>query len=142
MHSSFIYAFTIFNYLLFGTLALCIILGIGYLRKYVHPPKFYFTLIRYCLVFSFLQLILFFFYYFLSKEFDYWSQFEFWNIVESRQYRFYLLEQPLVNSLATFFISVGYSLHLQQHKMDRVYKRIILFYGLGLICFFIGSPVK
>lgn len=85
------------------------------------------------LVFSHLQLLIGLILYFVSPWFNQWSKLGIVNVMLNSQFRFYLVEHPLVNIIAFILITVGWSLHKKQIDPGKKFLRIILFYGLGLL---------
>lgn len=141
-YQSFLYAQQIFTYLLIGLLGFCILLGIWGFAKDKNPTKLYFSIVRYSLAMAYIQLILFTINYLVSPNFNTWKQLEFSEILDSSVQRFVLLEQPPILFLAVFLITMGYSLHLRQPNPRKLFFRIIVFYGLGLVCFLFGAPIQ
>ena len=141
-YQSFLFAQLIVTYLLIGLLGLSIMLGIFFLYKNKNPSKYYFSIVRYSLVLAYLQLTLLTIHYFVSPHYKLWNQLKFSEIFNSSVQRFVLLEQPAVNFLAVFLVTLGYTLHLRQLNPEKLFFRIIIFYGLSLLCFLFGAPIR
>jgi hypothetical protein len=83
------------------------------------------------LIVSHIQLLLGLILYFVSPWFDQWSQGM--AIMKDPQARLYLVEHPLTNILALFFITLGWSLHKRQETDTKRFSRIAVFYTLGTL---------
>ena len=84
------------------------------------------------LIFSHIQLLIGLILYFVSPWFDQWSEIGI-GVMKDTQTRLYLVEHPLINILAIFLITMGWSMHKRQSESSKKFLRIILFYSLGLL---------
>ena len=83
------------------------------------------------LIFSHIQLLIGLILYFVSPWFDQWAEIGI-GVMKDTQTRLYLVEHPLINILAIFLITMGWSMHKRQSESSKKFLRIILFYSLGL----------
>ncbi len=84
------------------------------------------------LIFSHIQLLIGLILYFISPWFDQWSSLGM-GVMKNNESRLYLVEHPITNILAIFFITIGWSLHKKQSESSKKFLRIFLFYGFGYI---------
>jgi hypothetical protein len=84
------------------------------------------------LIFSHIQLLIGLILYFVSPWFDQWTEIGI-SVMKDTQTRLYLVEHPLINILAIFLITMGWSMHKRQSESSKKFLRIILFYSLGLL---------
>ena len=84
------------------------------------------------LIFSHIQLLIGLILYFVSPCFDQWAEIGI-SVMKDTQTRLYLVEHPLINILAIFLITMGWSTHKRQSESSKKFLRIILFYSLGLL---------
>ena len=91
------------------------------------------------LIFSYIQLLIGLILYFVSPWFDQWSEIGI-GVMKDTQTRLYLVEHPLINILAIFLITMGWSMHKRQSESSKKFLRIILFYSLGLLLLLSGIP--
>jgi|TARA_B110000495_G_scaffold26497_1_gene19510 hypothetical protein len=91
------------------------------------------------LIFSHIQLLIGLILYFVSPWFDQWSEIGI-GVMKDTQTRLYLVEHPLINILAIFLITMGWSMHKRQSESSKKFLRIILFYSLGLLLLLSGIP--
>ena len=84
------------------------------------------------LIFSHFQLLIGLILYFISPWFDQWSSLGM-GVMKNNESRLYLVEHPITNILAIFFITIGWSLHKKQSESSKKFLRIFLFYGFGYI---------
>lgn len=84
------------------------------------------------LIFSHIQLLIGLILYFISPWFDQWSSLGM-GVMKNNESRLYLVEHPITNILAIFFITIGWSLHKKQSESSKKFLRISLFYGFGYI---------
>jgi hypothetical protein len=84
------------------------------------------------LIFSHIQLLIGLILYFVSPWFDQWAEIGI-GVMKDTQTRLYLVEHPLINILAIFLITMGWSMHKRQSESSKKFLRIILFYSLGLL---------
>ncbi len=141
-YQSFLFAQQIITYLLIGLLGLCILLGTLFFYKNKNPSKYYFSIVRYSLILAYLHAILLTIHYFFSPYYTLWKQLELSEIFNSSVQRFILIEQPLVNFLAVFLVTIGYTLQLRQLNPKKLFFRIIIFYGLSILCFSFGASIQ
>ena len=91
------------------------------------------------LIFSHIQLLIGLILYFVSPCFDQWAEIGI-SVMKDTQTRLYLVEHPLINILAIFLITMGWSMHKRQSESSKKFLRIILFYSLGLLLLLSGIP--
>ena len=91
------------------------------------------------LIFSHIQLLIGLILYFVSPWFDQWAEIGI-GVMKDTQTRLYLVEHPLINILAIFLITMGWSMHKRQSESSKKFLRIILFYSLGLLLLLSGIP--
>jgi hypothetical protein len=91
------------------------------------------------LIFSHIQLLIGLILYFVSPWFDQWTEIGI-GVMKDTQTRLYLVEHPLINILAIFLITMGWSMHKRQSESSKKFLRIILFYSLGLLLLLSGIP--
>jgi hypothetical protein len=91
------------------------------------------------LIFSHIQLLIGLILYFVSPWFDQWAEIGI-GVMKDAQTRLYLVEHPLINILAIFLITMGWSMHKRQSESSKKFLRIILFYSLGLLLLLSGIP--
>jgi hypothetical protein len=75
----------------------------------------------------------------VSPWFDQWAEIGI-GVMKDTQTRLYLVEHPLINILAIFLITMGWSMHKRQSESSKKFLRIILFYSLGLLLLLSGIP--
>lgn len=82
----------------------------------------------FALIFSHIQLLLGVILYFFRL--DQWGE---GGVMASSDLRLILLEHPLMNIIAIALITIGWSKHKKETSSKGKFKKIAIFYGLGLI---------
>jgi hypothetical protein len=100
--------------------------------EYRNPFRTIFLL---TLIFTHVQLILGFVLYFISPKVEFSAQ-----TMSESLYRFFTLEHPLLMIIAVVLITIGYS-RAGKATIDRVkFKRIYVFYLIGLVLILLRFP--
>lgn len=126
---------TVHSYWAFFVLTILFIAILNSLIRIISKKSFNSTDLRislFGLIFSHIQLLIGLILYFISPWFDQWSSLGM-GIMKNNESRLYLVEHPITNILAIFFITIGWSLHKKQSKSSKKFLRISLFYGFGYI---------
>lgn len=126
---------TVHSYWAFFVLTILFIAILNALIRIISKKSFNSTDLRislFGLIFSHIQLLIGLILYFISPWFDQWSSLGM-GIMKNNESRLYLVEHPITNILAIFFITIGWSLHKKQSESSKKFLRISLFYGFGYI---------
>ena len=126
---------TVHSYWAFFVLTILFIAILNALIKIISKKSFNSTDLRislFGLIFSHIQLLIGLILYFISPWFDQWSSLGM-GIMKNNESRLYLVEHPITNIFAIFFITIGWSLHKKQSESSKKFLRISLFYGFGYI---------
>ena len=126
---------TVHSYWAFFVLTILFIAILNALIKIISKKSFNSTDLRislFGLIFSHIQLLIGLILYFISPWFDQWSSLGM-GVMKNNESRLYLVEHPITNILAIFFITIGWSLHKKQSESSKKFLRISLFYGFGYI---------
>ena len=126
---------TVHSYWAFFVLTILFIAILNSLIRIISKKSFNSTDLRislFGLIFSHIQLLIGLILYFISPWFDQWSSLGM-GIMKNNESRLYLVEHPITNILAIFFITIGLSLHKKQSESSKKFLRISLFYGFGYI---------
>ncbi len=126
---------TVHSYWAFFVLTILFIAILNSLIRIISKKSFNSTDLRislFGLIFSHIQLLIGLILYFISPWFDQWSSLGM-GIMKNNESRLYLVEHPITNILAIFFITIGWSLHKKQNESSKKFLRISLFYGFGYI---------
>ena len=126
---------TVHSYWAFFVLTILFIAILNSLIKIISKKSFNSTDLRislFGLIFSHIQLLIGLILYFISPWFDQWSSLGM-GVMKNNESRLYLVEHPITNILAIFFITIGWSLHKKQSESSKKFLRISLFYGFGYI---------
>lgn len=126
---------TVHSYWAFFVLTILFIAILNALIRIISKKSFNSTDLRislFGLIFSHIQLLIGLILYFISPWFDQWSSLGM-GIMKNNESRLYLVEHPITNILAIFFITIGWSLHKKQSESSKKFLRIFLFYGFGYI---------
>jgi hypothetical protein len=126
---------TVHSYWAFFVLTILFIAILNALIRIISKKSFNSTDLRislFGLIFSHIQLLIGLILYFISPWFDQWSSLGM-GIMKNNESRLYLVEHPITNILAIFFITIGWSLHKKQNESSKKFLRISLFYGFGYI---------
>ena len=126
---------TVHSYWAFFVFIILFIAILNALIKIISKKSFNSTDLRislFGLIFSHIQLLIGLILYFISPWFDQWSSLGM-GVMKNNESRLYLVEHPITNILAIFFITIGWSLHKKQSESSKKFLRIFLFYGFGYI---------
>ena len=126
---------TVHSYWAFFVLTILFIAILNALIRIISKKSFNSTDLKislFGLIFSHIQLLIGLILYFISPWFDQWSSLGM-GIMKNNESRLYLVEHPITNILAIFFITIGWSLHKKQSESSKKFLRISLFYGFGYI---------
>ena len=126
---------TVHSYWAFFVLTILFIAILNALIRIISKKSFNSTDLRislFGLIFSHIQLLIGLILYFISPWFDQWSSLGM-GVMKNNESRLYLVEHPITNILAIFFITIGWSLHKKQNESSKKFLRISLFYGFGYI---------
>ena len=126
---------TVHSYWAFLVFIILFIAILNALIKRISKKSFNSTDLRislFGLIFSHIQLLIGLILYFISPWFDQWSSLGM-GVMKNNESRLYLVEHPITNILAIFFITIGWSLHKKQSESSKKFLRIFLFYGFGYI---------
>ncbi len=126
---------TVHSYWTFFVLTILFIAILNALIRIISKKSFNSTDLRislFGLIFSHIQLLIGLILYFISPWFDQWSSLGM-GVTKNNESRLYLVEHPITNILAIFFITIGWSLHKKQSDSSKKFLRISLFYGFGYI---------
>ena len=85
----------------------------------------------FALIFSHIQLLIGLILYFVSEKG--FKAFEIEGAMKNPELRLTMLEHPLINIIAIALITIGWSKHKKQESQNGKFKKIALFYTLGLI---------
>ena len=86
----------------------------------------------FALIFSHIQLLLGIILYFVSPKFGMWSEMG-GEVMGNSLLRLLLVEHPTINLLAVVLITMGWSKHKKATESKQKFKKIALFYGLGVL---------
>ena len=126
---------TVHSYWAFFVLTILFIAILNSLIRIISKKSFNSTDLRislFGLIFSHIQLLIGLILYFISPWFDQWSSLGM-GVMKNNESRLYLVEHPITNILAIFFITIGWSLHKKQSESSKKFLRISLFYGFGYL---------
>jgi NADH:ubiquinone oxidoreductase subunit 2 (subunit N) len=118
-------------YIAVGVLVLAVINAIyGLLNKKLFTAKDL-RLSLFALIFSHIQLLIGFVLYFISEKG--FKAFEIEGAMKNPELRLTMLEHPLINVIAIVLITIGWSKHKKQESQNGKFKKIAIFYTLGLL---------
>jgi hypothetical protein len=122
---------SILAYIALAVLLLAVINAIyGLLNKKLFAAKDL-RLSLFALIFCHIQLLIGFILYFVSvKGF---KAFAYEGAMKNPELRLTMLEHPLINIIAIALITIGWSKHKKQESQNGKFKKIAIFYSLGLI---------
>lgn len=84
------------------------------------------------LILSHIQLVVGLILYFTNDKFEQWSLLGM-KIMKNSELRLVLVEHPLINIIAIVLITVGWSKHKKEESSNGKFKKIGIFYALGLL---------
>ncbi|WP_338408901.1 hypothetical protein [uncultured Flavobacterium sp.] len=118
-------------YIALAVLLLAVINAIyGLSNKKLFAPKDL-RLSLFALIFCHIQLLIGLILYFVSEKG--FKAFAIEGAMKSPELRLTMLEHPLINIVAIALITVGWSKHKKQETQNGKFKKIALFYTLGLL---------
>lgn len=85
----------------------------------------------FALIFTHVQLVIGFILYFVSEVGM--KAFSTEGAMKIPELRLTMLEHPLINIIAIVLITIGWSSHKKQESSNGKFKKIAIFYGLGLL---------
>lgn len=91
-----------------------------------------FSLALLTLIATHIQLLMGIILYFISPYFQAWSE-GMGEVMGNSTLRLFLVEHPFVMILATTLITIGYSKHKKQRTSQGKFKKLSIFYTIGLI---------
>ncbi|MFI0425981.1 MAG: hypothetical protein ACH34V_03400 [Flavobacterium sp.] len=77
--------------------------------------------------------------YFVSEKFEQWSLLGM-KIMKNDELRQLLVEHPLTNIIALVLITIGWSKHKKEESNNGKFKKIAIFYTLGLLLLLLMVP--
>ena len=93
----------------------------------------------FALIFSHIQLLIGLIMYFMSPYFEMITSSGMGSVMKDSAIRLYAIEHPLMNILAIALITIGWSKHKKETESAGKFRKIMFFYGLGLL--FIASKI-
>lgn len=131
-------AHSIFAYIVLVVLFLAVFNAIsGVSAKKIFSPKDL-RISLFALILSHFQLLIGFILYFISEKG--FTAFQITGAMKNSGLRLTMLEHPLTNIIAIALITVGWSKHKKEESNNGKFKKIALFYGLGLLLILIRIP--
>jgi ABC-type dipeptide/oligopeptide/nickel transport system permease component len=126
----------------FAVLAVLALATINALSSYILRKDFTDKDLRislFALIFSHIQLLLGLVMYFMSPYFEMITSSGMGSVMKDSAIRLYAIEHPLMNILAIALITIGWSKHKKETESAGKFRKIMFFYGLGLL--FIASRI-
>jgi hypothetical protein len=93
------------------------------------------------LIICHIQLLIGLVLYFVSPKFVVWSQIGM-KVMIDNDLRPILIEHPFTNIIALVLITIGWSKHKKEESNNGKFKKIAIFYTLGLILLLLMIPYK
>ena len=93
------------------------------------------------LILCHVQLLIGLLLYFVSDKFEQWSLLGM-KIMKNSELRQLLVEHPITNIIAIVLITIGWSKHKREESNNGKFKKIALFYLLGLVLLLAMIPYK
>jgi hypothetical protein len=93
------------------------------------------------LIICHIQLLIGLVLYFVSPKFVVWSQIGM-KVMSDNDLRPILIEHPFTNIIALVLITIGWSKHKKEESNNGKFKKIAIFYTLGLILLLLMIPYK
>ncbi|RAR49857.1 hypothetical protein [Flavobacterium lacus] len=93
----------------------------------------------FALIFTHVQLLLGLAVFFVSQKG--FKAFEIEGAMKNPELRLTMLEHPLINIIAIILITIGWSTH-KKAALDAKFKKILFFYGIGLVLILSRLPWK
>ena len=126
----------------FGVLVILALATINALSSYILRKDFTDKDLRislFALIFSHIQLLIGLIMYFMSPYFEMITSSGMGSVMKDSAIRLYAIEHPLMNILAIALITIGWSKHKKETESAGKFRKIMFFYGLGLL--FIASKI-
>ena len=124
-----------------GVLLLAVINAIfGVTSKSLFKPKDR-SISLVALIICHVQLVIGLLLYFDSPKFEQWSLLGM-KIMKNSELRQLLVEHPVTNIIAIVLITIGWSKHKREESNNGKFKKIALFYLLGLVLLLAMIPYK
>lgn len=131
---------SVLAYIALGVLLLAVINAIyGLLNKKLFTSKDL-RLSLFALIFCHIQLLIGFILYFISPVGM--EAFSTEGAMKIPELRLTMLEHPLINIIAIILITIGWSQHKRQESQNGKFKKIAIFYTIGLLLILARIPWK
>jgi uncharacterized membrane protein len=141
MDSKFLPLHSILAYVALGVLLIAVINAIiGVTSKSLFKPKDR-SISLVALIICHVQLVVGLLLYFVSDKFEQWSLLGM-KIMKNSELRQLLVEHPVTNIIAIVLITIGWSKHKREESNNGKFKKIALFYLLGLVLLLAMIPYK
>lgn len=141
MYSTILSLHSIVAYAALGVLLLAVINAIlGVTSKSLFKPKDR-SISLIALIICHVQLVVGLLLYFDSPKFEQWSLLGM-KIMKNSELRQLLVEHPVTNIIAIVLITIGWSKHKREESNNGKFKKIALFYLLGLVLLLAMIPYK
>ncbi len=135
---------TIHSYLAYAALGILIVAvinaALGLTSKGLFKPKDK-SISLFALIISHTQLLVGLILYFVSDKFEQWSLLGM-KIMKNSELRQLLVEHPITNIIAIALITIGWSKHKKEESNNGKFKKIVIFYALGLLLLLLMIPYK
>lgn len=129
---------SIFAYIVLAVLFLAVLNAIsGVVSKKIFGTKDL-RISLFAFILTHFQLLIGLILYFISEKGM--SAFEVSGAIKNSELRLTMLEHPLINIIAIALITIGWSKHKKEESNNGKFKKIALFYTLGLILILIRIP--
>jgi hypothetical protein len=99
------------------------------------------TIALFGLIISHTQLLIGLVLYFTHDKFKFWSMYGM-KVMKDANLRQALVEHPITNIIAIVLITIGFSKHKKEESSNGKFKKIGIFYGLGLLLILSRIPWK
>ena len=141
MYSTILSLHSTLAYAALGVLLLAVINAIlGVTSKSLFKPKDR-SISLVALILCHVQLLIGLLLYFVSDKFEQWSLLGM-KIMKNSELRQLLVEHPIANIIAIVLITIGWSKHKREESNNGKFKKIALFYLLGLVLLLAMIPYK
>jgi uncharacterized membrane protein YozB (DUF420 family) len=141
MYSTILSLHSTLAYAALGLLLLAVINAIlGVTSKSLFKPKDR-SISLVALIICHVQLLVGLLLYVVSDKFEQWSLLGM-KIMKNSELRQLLVEHPITNILAIVLITIGWSKHKREESNNGKFKKIALFYLLGLVLLLAMIPYK
>ena len=141
MYSTILYLHSTLAYAALGVLLLAVINAIlGVTSKSLFKPKDR-SISLVALIICHVQLVVGLLLYIVSDKFEQWSLLGM-KIMKNSELRQLLVEHPITNIIAIVLITIGWSKHKREESNNGKFKKIALFYLLGLVLLLAMIPYK